>query len=457
MILLLACTRGDVQPVDSEGPDEEVLPHGFESEGVVPCEAPVELGWRLADSGFEGGPDTTREWESGALVHDLDGDGDLDLMVPFLQPGSTPRTDVYWNQDGWVREELLGAGALGLVDTDGDGELEVTFTAPMQVWDEGQLDRLDLQVRARDIVWMDLDEDGQPELIVGTPDGQPDQVLRSDLTPWFLLEASNAFDLVPFDADGDGDLDLYVVSDLGLEFGPNRLYVREGASLLDQGSDANVVVDGMSADPGDYDNDGDEDLLLGNAAHNQILQNDTGWIDVTAALDADALTGAPDMAWNAVWLDADNDGLLDILVARGDALPSEPFDGTLVLQRQSEGFTPLHLGLGSYRSVVPADFNGDGVLDWLATQATAAPELWLSDGCTAPGWLMVEAPVGTVVEVGEQRRVVRTDSGQGAAGPPRVHIGLGQQETVDVRILLPDGTYSEGRRVQARQALRYAE
>ena len=100
--------------------------------------------------------------------------------------------------------------------------------------------------------------------------------------------------------------------------------------------------------------------------------------------------------------------------------------------------------LGSYRSAVAADHNGDGVLDLLLTQVVDAPRLWLSEGCTEAGWLAVEAPPGSRVtlEVGDRvySELVTTCSAYGAAGPPEVHFGLGDAAQVDrLEVRLPDG------------------
>lgn len=470
MLLALACTSAGADTERDSDARDEVLPEGFISHGAVACDDAVALGWTLSDQGFTAGPEGDHERESGALVHDLDGDGDRDLMVSFFQPGNAPQIDVYLWDEGFVPSpSLMGAGGFTLVDLDADGVLEVVYTTPNTVWDEGTTTTLDLGLQGvRDMAWMDVDLDGLPDLLVGTPDGAKERVYRntgSDFEPWFTLDGANAFDLVVFDPDLDGDDDLYIANDRGLEYGGNRLWTREGVSLLDLGSDAGVVVDGMSAAPGDMDNDGDEDLLLGNASANQILENlGGGWVDVTAARTADPLTGVPDMSWNAVWLDADNDGWLDQLVARGDVLPDEPFDGTLVvmLQDPEDGtFSAQHMGSGSYRGVVPFDFNGDGVLDWLATDAVQAPELWVSNGCTGNGWLTVEAPIGARVTVESptltQTRVVRSDSGQGSARTPEAHLGLGDAATVNLRIELPDGRTVQGSDLRPRQRLTYSE
>lgn len=63
------------------------------------------------------------------------------------------------------------------------------------------------------------------------------------------------------------------------------------------------------------------------------------------------------------------------------------------------------------------------------------------------------------VDTGElvQERVATTDSGQGSARGPSVHVGLGDAEYADVVVWLPDGRRIEGFDVQARQRLVFVD
>ena len=119
----------------------------------------------------------------------------------------------------------------------------------------------------------------------------------------------------------------------------------------------------------------------------------------------------------------------------------------------------LAAGPGHWRGVVPVDLNGDGVLDVVATRWGAAPAIFLSEGCTAAGWLAVAAPVGSVVELevaGTLRRAwVTADTGYGAAREPHVWFGLGPERAVDaLRVRLPHGTTVEEGPLAARRWVR---
>lgn len=142
-----------------------------------------------------------------------------------------------------------------------------------------------------------------------------------------------------FDADGDGDNDLYIVSG-GSEANPDsdllqdRLYVNDGNGNFKRSSTAlpTMLTSGSKAKAFDYDKDGDLDLFVGGrlvpknyplAADSYILENisepgEPQFKDVTAAI-------APDlsrmgMVTDATWTDYDNDGWVDLIVV-GEWMP----------------------------------------------------------------------------------------------------------------------------------------
>ena len=135
-----------------------------------------------------------------------------------------------------------------------------------------------------------------------------------------------------FDADADGDIDLYVASGSGGSRTPNdesfqdRLYLGDGAGkfvkapsdrLPNQRDSGSVVV------AADFDRDGDLDLFVGGrsipggnsplAPNSRLLRNDRGkFSDVTDALAPGLRTTG--LVTSALWSDANDDGWLDLLV-----------------------------------------------------------------------------------------------------------------------------------------------
>ena len=125
-----------------------------------------------------------------------------------------------------------------------------------------------------------------------------------------------------FDYDGDGLLDLYLVSGhenpvagIGQGTARNALYRNEGDGTFWDVTEAagvgcNRYAQGCTV--GDYDNDGDQDLYVTNYGPNVLYRNngDGSFTDVTTA------AGVGCALWNssAAFVDVDNDGLLDLYV-----------------------------------------------------------------------------------------------------------------------------------------------
>ncbi len=124
-----------------------------------------------------------------------------------------------------------------------------------------------------------------------------------------------------FDYDGDGDVDVYLVSAWKIEGrtvtvrGRNALYRNDGAWRFTDVTEAAGVGDdgwGCGAAVGDYDNDGDLDLYVTNYGPNVLYRNngDGTFTDVTAR------AGVGDPRWSscATFFDPDRDGDLDLYV-----------------------------------------------------------------------------------------------------------------------------------------------
>jgi hypothetical protein len=163
------------------------------------------------------------------------------------------------------------------------------------------------------------------------------------------------------DYDNDGDLDLLITGNW-----TTKLYRNNGGTFTDAGATF-VQLLKSSAEWGDYDGDGDLDLLLtgqspssGNPIMNsRIYRNDNGaFTDINAGL-----MGVK--SGTGIWGDFDNDGDLDVLIAgdMGTVSPNVPF---VALYRNTAGvFTRLVTPLDSvhHASAAWADFDNDGRLD----------------------------------------------------------------------------------------------
>ena len=233
----------------------------------------------------------------------------------------------------------------------------------------------------------DVNGDGLDDIYVGGAKWKPGQLLVQRSDGSFQTVAQPAFvdDTLPedidasfFDADGDGDLDLYVVSG-GNEFSgeddalQDRLYINDGKGRFRRDATAlpRLAESGSCVVPADFDGDGHIDLFVGRRVvarkygvppKSYLLRNDGRghFADVTEQL-APALAHAG-MVSAATWMDTNGDGALDLIVV-GEWMAVRVF-------RQENGrfvdrTTESHLAgtEGWWNSVSQLDANGDGRAD----------------------------------------------------------------------------------------------
>ncbi|MFT4681132.1 MAG: hypothetical protein ACI9YU_000969 [Flavobacteriales bacterium] len=185
----------------------------------------------------------------------------------------------------------------------------------------------------------DLNGDGLDDLFIGGARGESSNILLQQSNGGFkpsstqLLKAQKEFEDVGslfFDADGDGDQDLYVVSG-GISMGSDspllqdRLYLNDGTGNFNQDSDAlpEMLTSGQSVSSADVDNDGDLDLFVGGRVSVQnyplhptsyLLINEGGrFIDQSNNL-APALAQIG-MVTRSFFADVDGDSDEDLIVA----------------------------------------------------------------------------------------------------------------------------------------------
>jgi hypothetical protein len=179
------------------------------------------------------------------------------------------------------------------------------------------------------------------------------------------------------DFDGDGDPDRFV----GFNGAASRLYRNDGAGAFTDVAGATglgVVQRVRTSSWGDFDGDGDPDLLLGYAGDGPVLalwRNESGmeFTEMAAHVGLDLESGA---TRQASWIDTDGDGDLDLFLALRDA-PNRLWrnDGGLFTDITEES------GIGDPRRSVGAvwfDADQDGDLDvYVANMDGDANGLWL--------------------------------------------------------------------------------
>jgi hypothetical protein len=242
---------------------------------------------------------------------DVDGDGDLDLAV-----GTDGETVIYRND----------AGAL-----------VVTNTVLPGYWEDNSQADFDLQ----SITFADFDNDGDLDLLIPSVYDQATYSYRTALMRndgpngtggWNFSENDTAFAPTSHaqsawaDFDGDGDLDLLLVNLAPLtDEGFIRRYRNDGNGIF-TGEDilGTLSVEHGEAQWGDYDGDGDLDILVAGNLREldntytpealRIYRNDSGTFIPVEVMANPAAEGWVDLT-AATWADYDSDGDMDILLA----------------------------------------------------------------------------------------------------------------------------------------------
>jgi YD repeat-containing protein len=187
-----------------------------------------------------------------------------------------------------------------------------------------------------------------------------------------------------FDADGDGDNDLYVVSGgsglpPGNGFYTDRLYINNGKGKFSMDKDAlpDERVCGSQVTAADYDRDGDLDLFVCGRVNLEnypvppgsfLLRNDSKgsdihFRDVTASVSRDL--EKPGLIAAALWTDFNKDGWADLILA-GEWMPLTFFkndNGKLINVTPATG---LDKYTGWWNSISACDFDKDGDIDYVA-------------------------------------------------------------------------------------------
>jgi hypothetical protein len=184
-----------------------------------------------------------------------------------------------------------------------------------------------------------------------------------------------------FDADNDGDLDLYAVGgsyewQAGNENYRDRLYVNDGKGNLKEDMQAipALLQSGSCVRAADFDKDGDLDLFVGGRVvpgkyplvpESSILRNEKGrFTDVTDQVCPELRKLG--MITDGLWSDYDNDNNIDLVIA-GEFLPItflKNKDGKLISTK-----TDIENYKGWWNSIVSADFDKDGDIDYVAGNA----------------------------------------------------------------------------------------
>jgi hypothetical protein len=445
-----------------------------------------EGGWRFTDVTAAAGVGDTAFGVAGA-VGDYDNDGDPDLYVT-----NWGRNRLYRNDGGGRFDEVAEAagvaGGEGLfstcaafLDGDADGDLD------LYVANYGDIERLLAETGGEPAgmevegVWR-FDGPGcyAPQMDLyfeNLGDGRFRDASEEALED---QAASYGFQPIPFDADNDGDTDLFVANDSH----PNFLWLNDGTGrFADRSMSTGVALAGgmyaqagMGVDAADYDRDGWMDLVVTNFANDQntLYRNwgatgRFGFVDVSHRAGL-AVRTFPHVSWGVAFRDFDQDGVFDLFFANGHVYPTPDPETTLQGSRyeqapslflgngppkftfrdagETPGYGPALSSPCLGRAAAFADLDDDGDPD-VAMACLNQPLRLIENRLPDQGhWVRVRLEgtrsnrdgIGARVTVTAggvtQVRDVSLAGSFGASADPRLHFGLGRAarvESIEIR------------------------
>jgi hypothetical protein len=382
-----------------------------------------------------------------------------------------------YDGDGWVDLFVTNYGRNVLYRNRGDGTFE-------DVTQRAGLDAPGLYTSA---VWFDYDNNGTLDLYAGhfvrysrereqecktggvyhycyplSYEPWPSRLYRNNGDGTFtdVSEASGigkhagkAFGAVAVDIDWDQRLDLFVANDSV----PNFLFRNKGDGTFEEiglqagvaYSDDGVARSGMGVDAADYDGDGRPDLFVANFNRERFsLYRNLGGNNFgdKAGITGIGLATYMYSGWGVRFLDFDNDGDLDLVVANGH--PDDQIDSAqtglkwkeplLLLENRGGKFVNLGaIAGGAFTHDYPArglavgDLDNDGWPDIVVANNGDAPLVLHNRGGRNHWFGLVGITPGAVIRWPSGKRSVTAGGSFLSSQDPRVLIGLGAQVNVD--------------------------
>lgn len=232
----------------------------------------------------------------------------------------------------------------------------------------------------------DIDQDGLDDLYIGGASGQagvikiqqPDGTFKETTLGDAAYEDMGA---LFFDADGDGDQDLYVVSggashEIGNALYHDRMYENDEGKFTKIDAIPQVNVSGSTVIGADYDKDGDLDLFVGGRVRpgeypmppaSVLLKNESTTESIVFRRETDAIgpvLADLGMVTSALWTDFNNDTWPDLIIV-GEFMAIRMFEnqaGRFTEITEQTGLKNTH---GWWNSIVSGDFDNDGDSDYL--------------------------------------------------------------------------------------------
>lgn len=460
---------------------------------------------------------------NGISVADYDLDGDLDVYIVgadsysggnpdtwnrlFRNEGDGAFTDV--TEEANVRGAVLSphegyeggqfAAAWGDYDNDGDPDLILTnFGYNIFYKNNGDGTFTDISKAAgikgpindhtSNACWWDFDLDGDLDLYLSAYIGRNlmfentgSDTFNNITVSSGLGDRGNTWSSLPFDANNDGLIDLYVIND----FGPNHFYLNNGDGTFTDNTEESGLVDeghGMGVTLGDYNNDGLFDIYLTNISNVvpcPLFENQGDGTFIDKAVEAGVSNSG--WAWGTNFFDFDNDGDLDLYVANGhreEKAYNFLFYNMMINNELSQDeLGPYFLDLSDTsgansgevaRALVTFDYDDDGDLDMLVGNWWTFPHLYENVSATK-NWIKIELEgtisnrnaFGSSVEITcGIKKYYRPNDGIGLMGQSilPLHFGLGDDNIIDsLKVKWPNGVEEIFTDIEANRQIKIVE